>query len=111
MNDFLEGTTFQRKKATSAANIRPVLPAAVMRSAPFLPGEVVFVAESVGFKSPALFVCEGLEPDAVLYKTGKQCRQSECPIMGANKRKKKTYTAFEGAAVVGVVVLDWVMEN
>jgi len=63
-----------------------VLPAAVMRSAPFLPGAVVFVAESVGFKSPALSVCEeGLEPDAV--------------------------TAFEGAAVVGVVVLDWVMEN
>jgi hypothetical protein len=57
-----------------------------MRSAPFLPGAVVFVAESVGFKSPALSVCEeGLEPDAV--------------------------TAFEGAAVVGVVVLDWVMEN
>jgi len=61
-----------------------VLPAAVMRSAPLL-GDVVFVAEEVGFRSPALSVCEGLEPDAV--------------------------TAFEGAAVVGVVVLDWVMEN
>jgi len=60
-----------------------VPPAAVMRSAPFLPVE--FVTESVGFRSPALSVCEGLEPDAV--------------------------TAFEAAAVVGVVVLDWVMEN
>jgi len=70
------------KKAASAAKIRPVLPAAVMRSAPFLPGAVVFVAESVGFR---LSVCEGLEPDAV--------------------------RVFEGAAVVGVVVLDWVMAN
>jgi hypothetical protein len=25
--------------------------------------------------------------------------------------KKKTYTTFEGAAVVDVVVLDWAMEN
>ena len=82
-----------------------------MRSAPFLPGVVEFEAESVGFRSPALSVAEGLEPDAVLYKTGKQCRQSECPIMGVKRRKKKTYTAFEGAAVVDVVVLDWVMAN
>jgi hypothetical protein len=79
-----------------------------MRSAPFV--LVVFVAESVGFRLPALSVCEGLEPDAVLYKTGKQCRQSECPIIGA-KHEKNTYTAFEGAAVVDVVVLDCVMEN
>jgi hypothetical protein len=81
---FLEGTTFQRKKAASAAKIRPVLPAAVMRSAP-LPEDVVFVPESVGFRLPALSVDEGLEPDAV--------------------------TAFVGAVVVFVVVLDWVMAN
>jgi len=63
-----------------------VLPAAVMRSAPFLVGAVVFVAESVGFRSPALSVCEGLEEaDGVI--------------------------TFEGAAVEDVVVLDWVMEN
>ncbi len=68
----MEGMTFQRKKAASAANIRPVLPAAVMRSAPFLPGAVVFVVESVGFRSPAL--CEGLEAAGVLYKTRKQWR-------------------------------------
>jgi hypothetical protein len=33
------------------------------------------------------------------------------PHNGRQGTKKKTYTAFEGAAVVGVVVLDWVMEN
>ena len=76
------------KKAARAAKIRPVLPAAVMRSAPFLPGVVEFV-ESVGFRSPVLSVCEGLEPDAVLYKTGKQCRQSECLMMSAKGRKKR----------------------
>jgi hypothetical protein len=93
---FSEGTTFQRKRAASAAKIRPVLPAAVMRSAPFLPEDVVFVAESVGFRSPALSVCEGLEPDAVLYKTGKQCRRSECPIMGTNGRKKDVHSVRRG---------------
>jgi hypothetical protein len=84
------------KKAASAAKIRPVLPAAVMRSAPFLPGAVVFVAESVGFRSPALSVCEELEPDAVLYKTGKQCRQSECLMMSAKGRKKRRTECLKG---------------
>ena len=71
-----------------------------MRSAPFLPEAVVFV-ESVGFRSPALFVpvpvCEGLEPDAVLYKMGKQCRQSKHPMMGAKRRKKKKYVHSRGS--------------
>ena len=100
MNEcFLEGTTFQRKKAASAAKIRPVLPAAVMRSAP-LPEDVVFVPESVGFRLPALSVDEGLEPDAVLYKTGKQCRQSECRIMSANGRKKDVHSVRRGSRCV-----------
>ena len=60
------GHTFQRKKAASAANTRPVLPAAVTRSAPF-----AGVAVSDGFKSPALSVCVGVVPACVLDKTGK----------------------------------------
>lgn len=83
----------------------------VTRSAPLL-GVVVFVAESVGFRSPALPVAEGLEP-VVLYKTGKYCSARREPHierrLGAKGRKKKTYT---GAAVADVVVvLDWVMAN
>jgi len=64
-----------------------VLPAAVMRSAPFLLGAVVFVAESVGFRAPLLALpvcCEGL---------------------GAT-----VTTAFEAEAE-DVVELDWVMAN
>jgi len=84
MNKPLGGYTFQRKKAAKAANIRPVLPAAVTRSAPFLLG--VEVAESVGFKLPLLSVCVGVVPACV-------------------KR------VFDGEIVEGDVVLDWVMAN
>jgi hypothetical protein len=63
-----------------------VLPAAVMRSAPFLAGVVVFVAESVGFRSPALFVCVGLDATTVAG-------------------------VIVGFAPEDVVVLDWVMAN
>jgi hypothetical protein len=59
MNESLRGYTLQRKKAASAANNRLVLLAAV------------FVTESVGFRFPALPVCEGLMADGVLYKTRK----------------------------------------
>jgi hypothetical protein len=84
----LRAHTFQRKKAARAANIRPVLPAAVTRSAPFLPGAVVFVAESVGFKSPELaVVCEGVVTAAGVITA-----------------------VFDGEVVVDVV-LDWVMAN
>jgi len=63
-----------------------VLPAAVMRSAPFLLGDVEFVPESVGFRFPLVsVVCEGL--DAAVA------------------------TVIVGAPVVDVVVLDWVMAN
>jgi len=67
----------------SAAKNRPVLPAAVIRFAPFEAGVELLVAESVGFRSPEETVCVGLE-------------------LGV--------TAFE-RVVVGVVVLDWVMAN
>lgn len=85
-----------------------MLPAAVMRSAPFLPGAVVFVAESVGFRSLALSVCEGLEDDTVLYKTVSNVGSRH--DTWASRDGKKTYTT--GADVeAAAVVLDWVMEN
>ncbi len=48
------------------------------RSAPFLLGVVVFVAEPVGFKLAAVSVCEALAA-AVLYKTGKRCQTVGVP--------------------------------
>ena len=70
-NEFWASHTFYRKKAASAANIRPVPPAAVTRSALFLP---VLFAESVGFRAEVSVpvVCEGLVAAAgALYKIGK----------------------------------------
>jgi len=81
------GVAFQRKKAASAANIRPVLPAAVTRSAPFL---LVVFADEVGFKSPELsvaVVCAGLVTAACVT------------------------IVFDGEVVVDDVELGWVMEN
>jgi hypothetical protein len=70
----------------------------------------VFVAESVGFKLPAVPVCEALA-DGVLYKTGKRC-QSRSAQLGAKGEKKKTYRGFEATGIVeDAVVLDWVMAN
>jgi hypothetical protein len=64
--------------AASAANIRPVLPAAVIRSAPFF-GAVVFVDEEVGLELPELSVVDGVicettcaELAGVLCKEGKK---------------------------------------
>ena len=72
---------FQRKKAASAANIRPVPPAAVTRSAPLL---LVFEDE-VGFKSLELsvaVVCVGVTTaPCELCQLGK--------LIGAKGRKKK----------------------
>lgn len=42
--------------AASAPKISPTLPAAVIRSAPFFVGAVVFVTEPVGFKSVSVSV-------------------------------------------------------
>jgi len=60
----LERVYFSEEKGSKrgAANNRLVLPVAVF---------VTVAAESVGFRSPALPVCEGLVTDGVLNKTGK----------------------------------------
>lgn len=46
-------------RAASAANIRLVLPAALIRSAPFVVGALVFVREVAGFKS-SVFCATGV---------------------------------------------------
>jgi hypothetical protein len=74
------------KKAASAANIRPILPAAVMRSAPF----VVVVDDEVGFKLPELSV-------------------PVVPVCAAVTTAGVT-TVFDGEVVVDDV-LGWVIEN
>jgi hypothetical protein len=92
------------KKAASAANIRPILPAAVMRSAPF----VVVVDDEVGFKLPELSVpvvpvCAAVTTAGVLCRLGK--------LIGAKDKKNQTYTTvFDGEVVVDDV-LGWVIEN
>lgn len=86
----MEDHTFQRKKAASAANIRPVLPATVTRSAPLL--EVLLPA--VGFKLPELSV-------AVVC----------VPVVGFVGLLVTTTTEFDGVVVVDDVELGWVMEN
>jgi hypothetical protein len=73
--------TFQRKKAASAANIRPVLPAAVMRSAPF----VVVLDDEVGFKLPELSVAV-LSVCAAVTTAGVLCRLGK--LIGARDKKK-----------------------
>lgn len=70
MNRSSEGRIFQRRKAASAANIRLVLPAALIRSALFVPGAVVFVREVAGFKS-SVFCATGVFDGELLYKPNK----------------------------------------
>jgi len=103
------GHSFQRMKATNAAKIRPVLPAAVMRSAP-LDAEEEFVLESVEFESLELsVVCAG-EFDIVLCKMGKLISAG---VIGTKRRgrRKKAYKVDLTVLVGDAVVLDCVMEN
>jgi len=75
--------------AASAPKIRPALPAAVIRSAPFFEGAVVFVSEPVGFKSVSVPVSVlvgtefvGVKRVAVVLKEDAvvvACRIENCP--------------------------------
>jgi len=71
----VQRSTVQRIKATRAAKSRPVLPAAVMRSAPFPP---VVVGETVGLELPELpdEVVLAFVVEVVLRKTGEPMSDS-----------------------------------
>jgi len=56
-------------KAASAANMRPVLPAAVIRSALFLPEDGELVVDEVGLRSPELSVVDAAEFGVVAAAT------------------------------------------